>query len=161
MDPLKYITYGILNGFTKWDDISDANRCLAVFKACCSAALINLSKTPGPARSDPAMLSLAFSKFRPFVLRQIVALNPSIIICLGSMPYIGSDLGFQQEKCIKVGHAKASESGGRILVHAYHPTAIRYRRISQEKYCNDVIGAVARRLNRQAPVHNLRVPHQR
>ena len=121
MDPLKYIAYGILNGIPRWDDIADANKCLSVFRACCSTALINLSKTPGPARSNRANLMARFREFRRFVLRQIDALRPNVVICLGTMGIIGPDLGFQDTNCIEVGHAKGCKVGRRVLVHAYHP----------------------------------------
>jgi hypothetical protein len=110
--------------------------------------LINLSRTPGGARANPAELSERFRRFRPLVLRQIDVLGPDVIVGLGTMSFIGPDLGFTGNKCAIAGHAKACKSRGRILVQANHPVQ---STISQENYCNDVISVIRLLLKGSGP----------
>lgn len=121
-----YTTFGILNK-KLWDEIPyhyDNPEIIDILK---EIAYINVNKTSGGSTTHYLTLEKAYLTYKEKLFQQINEINPSVIIYGGTFYLFENDLNSNIiNKTIK-------------HIDAYHPAQ---RKISHEKYCNDIIEKV-------------------
>lgn len=135
---ITHCNYGIYSGGILWDNMDNCWQNEDVFSSLHKSALINLKKVPGTTKSDYDEIKNYYSQGKEIILKQIDAINPTIIICGGTLKFIYNDLtGIERTSFNSEIQWDTYLWNDRIIIDAYHPSAI----ISQEKYCNKVINA--------------------
>ncbi len=137
--PIIYTTYGILNGFKKYNEMPDIKDNPGICEVVNNIAIINVQKMPakGGSISNFPEINKAFDKNFKLLEKQIALLNPDILIGCNTMQLyknlfeIASDKG--TNKTITDYYIK----NGKLYIDAYHPA----RRGAKEVYVNEIIEA--------------------
>lgn len=120
-----YVSYGILNGFKtdrKIPSISkDDYSVLSILK---KIAVINLSKLPGPKKSDRTQIENAYNANQDIIHKQFEEYKPNVII-FGNTFYDGlkSFLRVEEHQIKQAGIIEAVEQPDRIIIKDAHPQA--------------------------------------
>jgi len=134
-----YSTYGLLNDFILWKDMSHI-RNEEVFESIKKIAYVNIKKIPGYATSNPLEIEHAYLANKDLLKRQIELYNPDIIIAGNTLQYFFNDLQIPFDNKKSNGKTAYYPSKDRLYIHAYHPS-VRGNMINEEDYCNDIIRA--------------------
>ncbi len=134
-----YASWGILNDFTLWDNITDLDKDPSVLNALKSVAYINVKKLPGHKLSNNSIISDAYKSYKDLLLTQIELINPDIIIGGATLHHFVHDFHLLELKKHQQGNVNYFVNGGKVYIQAYHPG---YWGVSTELYCNDIILAV-------------------
>lgn len=146
--PICYITYGILNGISDWDQMPWLRDSEAARNALRSIAFMNVSKLPGLKRSGWKFIADAYRSHRVFLLRQLRAYAPDIIFaCVPHVHELAKDLGTDVNHGIQFGSASAIQiDDGSRLVWVHHPSQT-VRGLGRRNYVNDAIRAATSTLD--------------
>ena len=133
-----HTSYGILNNFTRWNDMDDAKDNPTIFEALKQIAIINLKKIPGGTSSNDTEINKHFIKDKELIYEQINAFNPQIIIGGNTLTHLFADMNIDSKEFQFYGERKVRYyvNENRLYIDAYHPA---YRGSSQT-YCDDIIG---------------------
>jgi hypothetical protein len=139
---LIYATYGILYPDVEWLEIPTADK--DSYEVIKQIAYININKFPGGAVSSDDVIFETYKNGRDDLLKQIVEINPNIIIFGGTAKYfpeedlksIGWDASKESEFVVKsIGTTQEiicySDSSEKLCICAKHPS---YFRISDNNY---------------------------
>lgn len=129
-----YVTYGIIHN-KSWNDTIDQFPGNA--GVVHEIAFINVKKIPGKARSYKKELRDNYEKYKDLLFRQIDAIDPDIIIFGGTFFLFENDIKVDSKT--DFGTCTLYQATNKIFIKAYHP---QNRRISREKYFEDIIQAV-------------------
>lgn len=131
--PIIYSTWGILNGFCKWEERPKINDNPWMIEVLRNIAFINLKKLPGYSVSSPAVIMDAYEKNKNLILDQIKLIDPQIIIGGGTLHYLYKDLVLSFDIMEKKG---SSIKASRLYISHYHPNQ---RKINGKEYYNDIL----------------------
>jgi len=132
-----YTSYGILNDFQQYDQMSFIRNDKSMAEIIRSVAVINVKKLPGFTRTNDDIICSAYQKHRDILLKQIDTYNPDIIIGGGTLQLFIDDLGIKDILKNK-GNIKYATKNSKIFIHAYHPAQTTIKR---DEYVNDIINA--------------------
>lgn len=142
--PICYITHGIHSGVSDWDKMEWLRDSHDIRHSIRKIAFINVSKLPGLKTSSDALISIAYQKYRPTILRQIQVYAPDLIFaCNPHVHIIAKDLGvtIDADQWQSFGTAAAVMlPSGQRLVWVYHPSQ-RKRGVTRVSYVNNAIQA--------------------
>jgi hypothetical protein len=138
-DPMRYLEFSLKNNLLLYEDIPDADKDDAVSKLILQTAFINIKKNMGEASVNRGNFWSYVDKFSGVVNRQLTIANPKIIIASGTIDFF-KKFGYLTNASIhKKTYSAYYVSEGKIILDCYH---LGQRRISQEKFCNDIIMAL-------------------
>lgn len=138
--PLIYVSYGILNDFTLYDDMPDVKPNFKYMNNYLyKVAYINISKLPSlnRARTVFSDIQKAYNKDLEndsIVLKQIDAYKPDIVIGCGIGEILTDDLGLYYDT--KINACQSRKYPDMLYVEAYHPAQTQ---ITHEKYVDTII----------------------
>lgn len=132
-----YVMYGYLNGLM-YDDMVCVRKNLEMAKVMQRIAYLNVSKLPGPNKSNESQIEQGYIKWKPILNKQIEAYAPDVIIFGNTFTHFRKD--FENKGLVQIGNIPnwidVYRSGRRIFFDAYHPS-----RKGQE-YVNTLIKAL-------------------
>lgn len=134
--PAVYASYGILNNFTNWDEMSYIRDEPSMVKVLGKIAWVNIQKLPSETgkKTDIKNVHDAYKKHKVILNKQIELLNPDIIICGNTFSVIREDLG--NPVTTKFDMVEYFFNNGKLFINAYHPAQFQ---ISRERYVNNII----------------------
>jgi len=137
---LTYISYGILNNFTKWSQMDSLKDNPKMTNALLEIALINTQKLPSLNHSTTNFKDIenSFKKYKDLLSAQIELLNPDVIIGGNTMSLYVDLFGLRDSEVKKNGSLQYWEKGDKLYIDAYHP-AIRKNR---GQYVDEIITVV-------------------
>jgi hypothetical protein len=142
-EPMIYTSWGILNDFCLWDDMSNVYKDHSMLDALKSIAYINVKKLPGHKTSYYKIINEAYEKHKDILLKQISLINPDIIIGGSTLGLFLNDLGISRKDTIRFKGLNCFIKDNKIFIEAYHPAQrTSTTGVTQEMYCNDIITAV-------------------
>lgn len=142
---LMYATYGILNGFAKYNETPNRYTSPEMNQVLAQIAFINVNKFMGAgAVTDPNLLQTHFQNNKELLYKQIEYINPDIIIGGGTMHLFFADKGISP--AANVGHTEGAVHEGKCWIKAYHPAYP----FSEEQYMDDIV-EITKQLYQQAP----------
>lgn len=138
--PVIYISYGILNGFAKFDDMNWIRDNHDMAKIIRSVAVINVKKIPGGKRTyDFNIIKDAYNRHKDILHEQIKLYNPDIIIGGATMDLFFHDLGISSEDIKSNNSVRYAVKDGKIYLAAYHPAQTTVKR---HIYVDDIISVI-------------------
>jgi hypothetical protein len=122
------VSYGLLHNCLPWGTWADDARAIA--DALRGVAVININKRGGDATVDWGRLYRASLDFGPFLVRQVDALAPSIVILAGTFDVLPDAI---RQRLVEFDESdlRATRVDNRIFVRAYHTNQ---RHITHEAY---------------------------
>ena len=142
-EPITYVTYALLNGFLRWEQMDRIRDRPAMMDVLRSASFINISKLPGLTTSNPASIRRAYKRYCELLLQQITVYQPDVIIGGNTLQFFNSDLSLQYPMNWRAASAYVAVSGSQVFVDAYHPAQ---RTITRSVYINGIVENVQRAL---------------
>ncbi len=141
---LVYATYGILNGFAKYNETPNRYTSPEMNKVLAQIAFININKFLGAgAATDADLLQTHFRNNKELLYHQIEYIKPDIIIGGGTMHLFFADKGISPH--LNIGHTEGAVHDGKCWIKAYHPAYP----FSEEQYMDDIV-EIAKQLHQQA-----------
>ena len=138
--PMTLVSWGILNDFCMWDDMSDVQNDPEMLEALKSTAYINVKKTPGYKKSYYPVIAAAYQQNKEILLKQIIDYEPEIIIGGYTLGHFINDLGFSRENMKNHGSLNYIIKDNKIYIDAYHPAQRPGSTgVSEQDYCDDII----------------------
>lgn len=125
--PIAYCSYGILNGFLRFEKMGEIKNSPEINKSIKNIAFINIQKLPAKRSSNDLKIGKSFSENQDILIEQISIINPDIIICGAGNNAFGR---------LKKHLNKIKDSEKKCLIHAYHPNQ---KKIGRDKYVNQII----------------------
>lgn len=138
--PMIYASWGILNNFCLWKDMTDVEEDTSMLEILKSIAYINVKKLPGYTESPYSVIKNAYLQHKDILNKQIEYYNPDIIIGGYTLPFFFEYLGFTQSDMKRNDSNHYIIKDNKIFISAYHPAQRNV--VSQEQYCNDIIAVV-------------------
>jgi len=136
-NPIIYVTYSILNGFSSWNELDDTSENPDMIDVLRKIAYINLKKIPGETVSVPDVIQKAYEENKDIILKQIELCDPNMIIGGSTMSIIANDLGIGP--LIEKNGIKCFATNEKIYIDAYHPNQ---KSIPQQIYCDSIINTI-------------------
>jgi hypothetical protein len=148
--PVIYSSFGILNGFKKWDDIPyvrDKNELVDVIQ---QIAIINANKNASitGTYTESGNLEAGFNKWKDITTRQIDILKPNVFV-FASTFYLYKDLlEIKDHNLIESDYKGCNifEKDQNLYIDTYHPAQTQ---MSQVIYVDQIIEAVQLWFNRK------------
>jgi hypothetical protein len=135
--PITYVTYGILNGFIGWNEMSFIRDDRSMLDVIRKIAVINVKKLPGFTRTkDSGSIALAYQMNKALLHKQIDTYNPDIIIGGSTLHLFYDELGIRQKDIRISGSIHFAINKGKLLIHAYHPAQTQ---VGREAYIGDIV----------------------
>lgn len=142
-EPMIYVSWGILNGFTLWNDMEYVNNDPDMLEALKSIAYINVKKLPGYTSSSYSVISEAYQNHKDILLRQIHIIDPDIIIGGSTLHLFLNDLKLSPNDKVMNKNLDCYIRGNKIYIDAYHPAQRPGSTgVNQQMYCDQIITAV-------------------
>lgn len=137
--PIVYASYGILNDFIEFTDISNIEDDPNIVKVLDKVSLANIQKLPSEtgSRTNNVNIYEAYQKHKTLLLRQIELLNPDVVICANVFSVIKGDLQIISEGKYKTVEYYITDK--RLYINAYHPAQTT---ILRNEYVNDIVSCV-------------------
>lgn len=127
-------SYGLLNGFIKYDEIEkDLKRAAEILDY---VAVINIKKVPGGSRSSLAEIANGINP--QVILNQINEINPDIVIGGNTLWILAKNNLFLDESELS-NESWGLFKGGKIWVDAYHPNNTK---VTHEEYYFQILNLV-------------------
>jgi hypothetical protein len=150
--PVIYTSYGILNGFLKWDNLSYIRHQPDMCEVVKSIAIINANKRPS--KTDTVTLynnlNEGFNEFRELIEAQVEVLQPQIHIFCRTFYLYKDYFGLTEEHQITSGQEFENCSvwgkDGKLFLDVYHPAN---RTQKRDVYVNQIISAAEKWANRE------------
>jgi hypothetical protein len=148
--PIVYTSYGILNGFCKWEEMGDIinketrEKNEKMIETIRRIAFINIQKLPGETGSNDSEIAEAYSnpEIKTYLQQQIRDINPDIIIGGSTLKHLYDH--FQLAQLVKKPLHKNRFyyfDEKRLYVDAYHPSQRNKGVDWQEEYSDSIIEA--------------------
>jgi hypothetical protein len=135
--PIIYVSYGILNGFMDYEEMSYISRDLSMAEVVKQIAVINVKKLPGLARvNDPGSIARAYQTNKTILHKQIQTYDPDIIIGGSTIHLFYDELGIKIKDIQKHGSIDFSRKGNKLIIAAYHPAQTQ---VGREIYVDDIM----------------------
>lgn len=136
--PMMYTVYGILNDFCLYNKKEFEQNAPAVLNAFQGGGYINVKKLPGRKGSDERVIGAAYREYKAILHRQLADYNPDIIIGGSTLHHFFRDLNIEAASVQREGSVAFAIQNGKVYIDAYHPVQ---RKLTRERYCNDIIKA--------------------
>jgi len=144
--PIIKVVYGILNNcfaHGKLPEITD-DATIEEMNVLEYIAIINIDKRGGAPQSEQSKINNVYVALKEFLLQQIDAINPDIIINSSRVWNLFTDL-VPKENRKKLGvqnlsYGKTEE--GKFVIHYYHPNQ---RTVKEWQYCNNILQVIKKR----------------
>lgn len=141
--PMIYTSWGILNGFTKWNDMDSVEDDPSMLDALKSVAYINISKLPGFKSTHHSVCTEAYATYKDLLLNQVRLIDADVIIGGGTLHHFLYDLDLINSDRYENGSIVYYQKDGKLYIQAYHPAQRSSSTgVSQQQYCDDIISAV-------------------
>lgn len=140
-EPMVYITYSILNGLLKWNEMDYISEDENMAQVLNNIALINVNKMPARHTSKDFEIAEWYQLWKPVLLRQIQRYEPDIIIFGNTFMHFSGDLFIDEDEIINMDHTDYCIIGRKLYISAYHPAQ---RQVSREDYVNEIISIVSK-----------------
>lgn len=151
LDPVIYISYQILNNFSKWKDISYIKDMPSMVGTLNRIAFINIKKDPGGAVSIEKELYEAYAKAREIIRQQIDLINPDIVICGNTLQYLSDDYNLKSLTNIPGYPLNYLKSTDRLFIDSYHPQFLsRQNEDYKGEYFDEIIDIIEKWWNERA-----------
>lgn len=137
--PVVYTSYGLLNQFKKWDEMSFIRDKPDMVKILGKISWVNIQKLPSETgcQTHYDNIKKAYTRNKDILNEQIDLLDPDIIICGNTFSIIKEDWGRPKEE--KFDMLEYCNIGKRLIINAYHPAQFNIKR---ERYVNNIIETV-------------------
>lgn len=140
--PIIYSSYGILNDFQEWDDMSYIRDKPEMCQVVSSIAIINANKWPSKTGTFTLYKNLVegFQQSKSIIEKQIDILKPEIHI-FGSTFFLYKEMFGLEANHLKETNpvVEVWEKDGKLFLNTYHPAN---RIVKREDYVNRLVGAV-------------------
>jgi len=141
--PMIYVSWGILNDFCCYNDMSDVEEEPTMLEALKSVAYINVKKLPGLTRSHNPAIESAYEDHKDILHKQIEVIDADIIIGGSTLYNFYSYLGISRGEMQRNESVHFMAKGNKLYVDAYHPAQrTSSTGLSMEHYCDGIILAV-------------------
>jgi hypothetical protein len=135
--PVIYVSYGIINSLTTWDEMSDIRDDLSMLKVIEQIAVINVKKLPGFTRTKGfGPIERAYQANKTLLHKQIKIYDPDIIIGGSTMHLFYEELGIKKEEIEVCGSIHVSVKQNKLYIAAYHPGQTQVDRYT---YVDDIL----------------------
>lgn len=118
-----YVMYGYQNGLM-YDDMDYVRKNLEMAKVMQRIAYLNVSKLPGPNKSNQSLIEQSYILWKPILNKQIETYAPDLIIFGNTFDHFKND--FKIRGLEKIGNIPGwidvYKSGQLIILDAYHPS---------------------------------------
>lgn len=143
IQPIIYVTYGILNRVWTWADMDYIRDDPEMAQVLHSIAYINVKKLPGFKKSNDAEILSAYATSREIIHQQIAAYRPDYVIgCRPHMAAIMADMGFTTDDLSSNSSARWATKDGATFIDVYHPAQTT---ITRDRYIDDILSIAATR----------------
>ena len=136
--PIMYSTWGIMNGYLKWDSIPDLKDKPDIGRILRKIAFINVQKLAASTKSYDPIIREAYHENKEILLKQIEVYNPDIIIGGSVLPFFFKDLGLTDAKRVVENNDYTFISNGKLYINSYHPSQTQE---THESFCSGIIQA--------------------
>lgn len=138
--PITYVSFGILNSFMSWDEMSYIRENKAMMEVIQEIAVINIKKLPGLSRTnDYSNIEASYNRHKEIILDQISSYKPDVIIGGSTLKLLYKDLDVKQQNISRVGSFEITAQTERLLIHGYHPGQTQ---IQRKEYVDTIISSV-------------------
>ena len=140
--PLTHVTYALLNGFLRYEDMPKVKEKPAMMEVLQSAAFMNINKLPGLTKSDDQLIRKSYADHRKLLFQQLETIRPDVVIGGNTLQWFKRDLDFDNLLEHKTDSVEVLTRGSQIFIDAFHPA--HQGRVLKEVYVNDIVSAVER-----------------
>lgn len=131
--PIIYTTYGILNNYTKFENMPKIGTTNDMSLIMQNTAFINVQKLPAKTRTSNVSLKDAYIRNKEILINQISTYRPHIVIGGKTLHLFKDDLKISKDDELEFGHF----SKDRILfINTYHPAQTK---IKKSEYVNLIV----------------------
>ncbi|WP_139921399.1 hypothetical protein [Hymenobacter sp. DG01] len=138
--PVVYTTYGIQNGFMRWDDMNFIRNQPEMCDVLRSIAIVNAQKLPslGHAYTQYAHIQNSYDKHQALLHEQIDLLNADIHIFASTLSLYKKALGLDTVQPVHKASLVYYIKDDKLYIETYHPAQTSVKR---EVYVDDIIAA--------------------
>jgi hypothetical protein len=143
MDPIIYISFQILNGFLKWEDVDYIQDNYKMVEVLQQISYINIKKAPGGAVSNSDELNDAYNLGKEIIHKQIELINPDVIIGGNTLGYLIEDYKLSEFKVAGKNNINYAIKDDRLFINSYHPQYLsRQNENYKGEYINEIVNIV-------------------
>ena len=137
--PMFYVTFSILNGFPKWNEMKYIREQPDMAEVLRSVAYVNVKKSVGGTSSHLKEIHSWFKKGEEIIKFQLSECTPDIVI--GCPPFMQEIFKWDKERSSPIKHgivSFVSNTGKPLLIEAPHPS----HRGKREVYVNTIVEVI-------------------
>ena len=131
--PIIYTSWGILNGFTSYEQMPKISEQPSMNAVLRSIAFVNVQKLPAGTRTNNTDIKKAFRMNQELLVQQIETYRPHIVIGGNTLHLFKTALGIQAHEELPYGHFTKN---GILYLNTMHPAQTK---VSRATYVNQVI----------------------
>jgi hypothetical protein len=139
--PMAYVTFSVFNNFLVYADIRAAGNTSKIGESLKNISYINVSKLPGKSQSIPSQIAAHYRTNRSILLKQIMVINPDVVIGGSTLTLFLDDLGLTNEEFKPTGSLKFCVKAQRLYIDAYHP-ARRDHQVKTSDYVDEIVSVI-------------------
>ncbi|AWM32108.1 hypothetical protein DDQ68_04435 [Hymenobacter nivis] len=138
--PIIYATFGIINGFTRWDDMPFIRHQPLMCDVVRSIAIVNAQKLPalGMTRTQFSHIADSYNKHKDLLHEQINLLSPDIFVFANTFWLYQRALGLEGVEPQRKASIAYYMKDGKLYIDAYHPAQTKVKR---QVYVDDIVEA--------------------
>lgn len=138
--PMAYVSFSVFNKFLSYADMRATNNSFKIGESLKNIAYINVSKLPGKSKSVRSRIAEHYLTNRSILMKQILAINPDIVIGGSTLTLFLDDLGLAKEEFKPVGSLKFCIKKQRLYIDAFHPA--QWAQAKPADYVDEIVSAI-------------------